>query len=288
MRPFVHIAIDGFGPMKLSNGSEFYGLVSTCLITRAVCFQILRDNSGPEAVFALTNMFRETGFPSTIYRDNGKNFLDARNKFLKNFLKTPQDLMAPIQWKVVPPYSPWFNGSTERAVGIAKKALFHALKGLKSHFDAHHILKRAEFIVNSRPLLTLDKEVVTPLELWKSRSPLAVPSDSLHPLSRGVLSMIEARSRQFERIWRAQYLDGLRCDARLKKARILVVGQKLLVPTLLSKRRNWPMAEIVKLFPGEDGIVRVVDLLLDGNVYRRSVKGLIPLETPPPSMSLHT
>lgn len=44
-----------------------------------------------------------------------------------------------------------------------------------------------------------------------------------------------------------------------------------------SFQRTWPMARIVKVYPGKDGHVRAVDVVAQGKVYRRPVHKLVHL-----------
>jgi len=40
--------------------------------------------------------------------------------------------------------------------------------------------------------------------------------------------------------------------------------------------RQWPLARVTKLMPGDDGIVRVVELLCKGKILQRATIHLIP------------
>ena len=48
-----------------------------------------------------------------------------------------------------------------------------------------------------------------------------------------------------------------------------------------TRRGEWPLGRILKTFPGADGRVRVVDVLVRKKTYWRSVHQLIPLEITP-------
>ena len=41
--------------------------------------------------------------------------------------------------------------------------------------------------------------------------------------------------------------------------------------------RTWSLARVVKVYPGKDGLVRVVDLLCQGKVYNRPIHRLVLL-----------
>ncbi len=42
-------------------------------------------------------------------------------------------------------------------------------------------------------------------------------------------------------------------------------------------QRNWPLAVVQEIFPGQDGLVRAVDIRTSKGVYRRPVHKLVPL-----------
>ena len=63
----------------------------------------------------------------------------------------------------------------------------------------------------------------------------------------------------------------------LKTKQNVAVGDIVLYLAPDTPRRNWPLGKVMEVFPGADGCVRVVDLLVQGKVYRRSVHHLLPL-----------
>ena len=44
------------------------------------------------------------------------------------------------------------------------------------------------------------------------------------------------------------------------------------------KRGQWRTGKVVAVFPGEDGLVRAVDVEFDGVIYRRGIQKLCLLE----------
>ena len=42
-------------------------------------------------------------------------------------------------------------------------------------------------------------------------------------------------------------------------------------------RGRWPLGRVLNVFPGQDGVVRVVDVKVRGKVYRRPAHNLIAL-----------
>ena len=41
--------------------------------------------------------------------------------------------------------------------------------------------------------------------------------------------------------------------------------------------RIWPLGRVIKVYPGPDGLVRTVDLLINGKTYRRPICKLVHL-----------
>ena len=52
---------------------------------------------------------------------------------------------------------------------------------------------------------------------------------------------------------------------------VVVVREDGMVPTL------WPLARVVRVYPGKDGLVRVVDVKTSKSVYKRPVTKLVVL-----------
>ena len=51
---------------------------------------------------------------------------------------------------------------------------------------------------------------------------------------------------------------------------VLLIEDKIL-PT------KWPLARVIKVYPGSDGVVRIVDIKTAEGLYRRPVRKLAPL-----------
>ncbi len=52
---------------------------------------------------------------------------------------------------------------------------------------------------------------------------------------------------------------------------VVVLIEDGLTPT------RWPLARVMKVYPGNDGVVRVVDIMTSRETYRRLVHKLAPL-----------
>ena len=65
-----------------------------------------------------------------------------------------------------------------------------------------------------------------------------------------------------------------------REMRPVAVGDVVLVIQQDSARGRWPLGRIQAVFPGADGYVRAVDVLVQGTTYRRPIVRICPLELP--------
>ena len=57
----------------------------------------------------------------------------------------------------------------------------------------------------------------------------------------------------------------------------IAVGDIVLVMASDTPRGRWPLGRVSEIFPGADGNVRVVDVIVSGKAYRRPITVLVPL-----------
>ncbi|XP_046843232.1 uncharacterized protein LOC124437283 [Xenia sp. Carnegie-2017] len=79
--PFHYTACDYFGPLTVKVGrnkrTKHYGVIFTCLNTRAVHLEIATDCSAMEFIQTLRRFFSIRGYPAEILSDNGTQFVGA-------------------------------------------------------------------------------------------------------------------------------------------------------------------------------------------------------------------
>lgn len=84
--------------------------------------------------------------------------------------------------------------------------------------------------------------------------------------------------QHFWKIWRVEYLSTLQRRGKWTKSSTdpkegdLVLLKDDNVPVL-----QWPLARIIKLHPGEDGVVRVMTIKIGGSEFKRPAVKLAPL-----------
>ncbi|GFY70989.1 uncharacterized protein TNIN_221881 [Trichonephila inaurata madagascariensis] len=69
---------------------------------------------------------------------------------------------------------------------------------------------------------------------------------------------------------------------KVRKASSIKEGDIVLVGDTNSKRINWPLGKVKNIYPGKDGIVRVVEIKTKNGTFLRPVQRLYPLEVGEP------
>ncbi|XP_067942117.1 uncharacterized protein [Watersipora subatra] len=84
--PCTHTGVDVFGAFKVKdnrNKSKRYGLLFTCMASRAVHLEVLEDMTPDCYINSLHSFLAIRGPVSVLYSDNGTNFIRASNEFEK-------------------------------------------------------------------------------------------------------------------------------------------------------------------------------------------------------------
>jgi len=154
--------------MFLKDKQKAWFVVFTCSVYRAVHLELITSLSTEAFLQGLRRFIPRRGRPSVIYSDNGTNFEGASNAFRKLDWKkiTEETAVHQIQWKFIPPLSPWLGGFWKRIVGMVKKLLRRILGRASFYYvELQTVMYDCEQIINSRPLtyLSEDTENLTPL-----------------------------------------------------------------------------------------------------------------------------
>lgn len=162
-RAFTNVGIDLFGPIITTVGrrkQKRWGVLFTCLTTRAVHLELAHSLSGESLVMAIENFVNRRGPPKVIRSDNGSNLVWAAKNY-KNRLGRE------ITWRFIPPATPHQGGAWERLVGSVKRALSQLnIPQELSDEQLQNFLIKAEALVNARPLTEIpihpDRPALTP------------------------------------------------------------------------------------------------------------------------------
>ncbi|XP_068225253.1 uncharacterized protein [Palaemon carinicauda] len=199
--------------------------------------------------------------PVTVITDNGSNFL-ARAKFFDQLLmqRDVKEYMAVniIQWKFIALSAPWQGGFYERLIGLTKSCLKKVLFTKRVNADElETVLKEIQCKLNNRPLTYIDAETpiepLAPIHLWCGKIINPMPS-------------VELDSQEDP-----NFLDHTCQDKAPLVGDVVIVERP-------GPQHEWPLGRIVKLYPDKENIIRVVDVLYNGSISKRTIDKLVPLE----------
>ena len=131
---FFFCGIDYFGPVTFIVGrssKKAWGLLFTCMSSRAVHVELVTSLSLNEFVLAFIRFSDLRGPINTIYSDNGSTFQAAAKELpkliepveIKNCLRRKG-----INWEFIPPYAPAQGGVWEAMVKQVKHSLLNILQ----------------------------------------------------------------------------------------------------------------------------------------------------------------
>ena len=273
--PFAHCGIDYFGPFRVAIGrkrDKRWGVLFTCLTTRAVHLEIADSLSADSAIMAIQRMTARRGQPSVFYSDNGTNLRGASEELREALRELDNEKLLNfgakngIKWVFIPPAAPHMGGSWESLVKCVKNALYHTLK---TDAPREEILRtlfaEAEHSVNSRPLFFVssdpdDPEAITPNHILfgaSSREQLPRRYEDLQGSSRKSWARAQGLADVFWRRWRLEYLPTLITRQKwTSESKNLEVGDVVIIYDNLTPRNMWRKGIIQEVFPGEDHRVR--------------------------------
>lgn len=286
-RAFDVTGVDMAGPLYLKGNKKVWIAVFSCAVTRGVHLELCSGLTTEVFISSLRRFIARRGRPSTVYSDNGLNFVGTAN-MLKNldwnnvleFATLKQ-----INWKFNPPTASWWGGFWERIIGIIKPMLRSVLGSARvNNEQLSTILCDIESTINNRPLTyTLESDELVPLtpdllirNCGKSEVADLDAIDRKHVVLqyRNIQSVREELRRRFQK----EYLAMLVHTCKNRKSRNVTVGEIVLIGCDNKKRLEWPMGRVEEVMQGRDGQVRVARLKTQGGELLRPVQRLYPLE----------
>ncbi|XP_075157847.1 uncharacterized protein LOC142231112 [Haematobia irritans] len=296
--PFHITGVDFAGPFEIKSSClrkspllKGYVSIFVCFATKAIHLEPCSDLSTAAFEAAFSRFVGRRGLPRRVVSDNGRNFLGASRKMLKEFrtfiIGAASDIAQKytshgFEWQFIPPYAPHMGGLWESAV-----------KSFKHHFKriagAHRftfeqfatVLARIEGVLNSRPISSVSEDptdltALTPGHFLKGSPIMAFPepvTQNLSLLNRW--TKLKAIHRQFATRWKEDYLKALHkrykwknLTSNLKIGDLVVVMDDLLPPS------DWRLGRIVKTHHGSDNNIRVADVKIAKGVITRPIAKL--------------
>lgn len=284
--PFANAGMDLFSPMYLKDGSKVWGFLVTCAVFRCVRLDLV-DSLSTESFVRALRRFLARNKCKYLYSDCGTNFMGLVNQLDKIDWSRVADFASAqrLTMKQAPPNAPWYGGFFERLVGVVKMSLRKTVGVAALTLDElQTVLVECEAIVNARPLAwyngedVRDLQALTPAHFLQESPGTGAPelsildSQSLNHRVRYLQGVREQLKRRFEN----EYLSLL---AQRKQGKVdeVKVGEIVLVESG-EKRQLWPLARVVELFKGKDGVSRVARVKTQRSELIRPLQRLYRLE----------
>ncbi|XP_011173132.1 uncharacterized protein LOC105205463 [Solenopsis invicta] len=193
-----------------------------------------------------------------------------------------------VEWRYIPPRAPNFGGIWESNVKSIKRHLYRVIGDSKLTYEQlTTVLASIEACLNSRPISALssdpnDASALTPGHFIIGRPLVAPPEPFTETDQAGQpcsgWHLLRLMRSHFWRRWRSNYLAQLQQRAKwLKPNRQLQVGDLVLFKDKLAPPTKWPLARVVQLHPGKDGLTRVATIRSSTSELMRPVNRLILL-----------
>ena len=280
--PFSSTGIDYFGPFLVRRGrseEKRYGIVFTCLASRAVHFEVAHSLDTSSFINALRRFIARRGEVKSIFSDNGTNLVGGCAELKSSINKWNQSdigkelIQRSIDWKFNPPSASHFGGIWEREIRTARKILYTMMQSNhSSRLNDENLLTfmcEVEAIMNSRPLTVVSANAVDLLPLTPNHLLLLSIKKGLPPgtfeshdqYCKKRWRYVQCLADEFWKRWRKEYVRDLQQRCKWKKTvPNLNVNDVVLVVESNLPRNQWCVGRISELILSKDNLVRAAKI----------------------------
>ena len=266
-----------------------WGLVFTCLNSRAIHIEVLESMDTSAFICALRRFLSIRGPTATRRCDRGSNFVGAKSELEQALKEMDEGAVKTYladqgcEWCLNPPHASHFGGVWERQIGTIRRALDAMLLELGKPQLTHELLvtllAEVSAIVNARPIATISSDIDDPQPLspsmlltLKSR-PLFPPPGNFTPQelhARRHWKRAQYLADQFWVRWHWEYLQSLQKRPKWnKRKRNLATGDIVIIRDKEAHCNDWQIGKVVEAIASDDGEVRKANVL-----QRRSLQDL--------------
>ncbi|KAL7842541.1 hypothetical protein SRHO_G00068440 [Serrasalmus rhombeus] len=289
--PFTYCGIDCFGPFYVKDGrkeSKRYGLLFTCLCSRAVHIELLEEMTTDFFIIALRAFIAIRGNVRQLRCDQGTNFVGARREFIEALKEMDQERLKILgcEFFMNPPSASHMGGAWERQIRTIRSVLTSILDQSSNRLDTSSL--RTYFyevmaIINSRPLTAhllndpMGPQPLSPNHILTMKSSIILPPpgkferEDLYLRKRW--RKVQHLANEFWSRWRKEYLLNLQPRQKWqRKRRNAKVNDIVIVQDDTAPRTEWKLAKVTKVYPAEDGYVRKLQLLISDSTLDKEGK----------------
>ena len=274
-----YTALDLFGPFPIKgevnkrSSGKGYGVIFTCLLTRAVFVDIACDYSTDGFLLVFRRFVCIRGYPAKIFSDPGSQLTPVPRELKEMFNEFDWDRIRDItanhglEWKFTPPEGPWYNGCCEALVRSVKKCIQHAIGPNRLTFtEIQTVFYECANVVNERPIGTTPSSVqdgtyLSPNDILLGRATNKVPTGDFNLTinSRRRLYFVQRLTDSFWKKWIRDYFHTLR-ERKVwhDNQRNVQIDDVVIIKDRDAKRSKWKLGVITAAIPGSDGKVRRV------------------------------
>ena len=282
--PFSNVGFDVFGPWEIATrrlrggaaNAKRWGLVFTCLSSRAIHIELLETMDASSFICALRRFLAIRGPVEKLRCDQGTNFVGGKSQLDDALSEMDQTRIQRftaeqgVVWIFNPPHASHFGGAWERQIGTIRRVLDAMLLEIGRAQLTHELLvtlmAEVTGIVNSRPIATIPSDIDEPQPLtpamlltMKTRPLAPTPGHFVRQdlYARNWWRKAQYLADQFWVRWRKEYLQNLQNRTKWeKRERNLAVGDIVLVKEDNAHRNDWLLGKIIEVTPSSDGKVR--------------------------------
>ncbi|XP_074112202.1 uncharacterized protein LOC141535931 [Cotesia typhae] len=181
------------------------------------------------------------------------------------------------------------GGKWEAAVKSVKRHLQSSISETSFTFeDFSTLLAQVEAVLNSRPLSALsddpeDLSALTPGHFIRGAALNSIPEPSLTSVNESRLSQFQRIQERFQQFWNRWSTECLSAHQSISKWRNqqddIKIGSLVLITDERFPPSKWPLARVIQLHPGKDGLTRVATLKTATTTLTRPIikLALLPL-----------
>ncbi|XP_038549580.1 uncharacterized protein LOC119883123 [Micropterus salmoides] len=279
--PFTYCGLDCFGPFIVKEGRKElkrYGLLFTCLCSRAVHIETLDDLTTDAFMNALRTFVAIRGPVRQLRCDQGTNFMGARRLFSELLKGIDQERQRAFGCEFVTnvPSASHMGGVWERQIRTIRSILTVMLDKSASRLDTTSLrtfLYETMAIINSRPLSvehlhdSNGPEPLTPNHILTMKSSVILPppgqfcKEDLYLRKRW--RRVQFLADEFWQRWKREYLLNLQQRQKWQRTtRNSQVDDIVILQDDSSPRNEWKLARVVEVHPSADSMVRKLKLLV--------------------------
>jgi hypothetical protein len=303
MPPFHCTGVDVCGPFEIKRARAIvkrYVVTFICMTSCAVHLEVANSLDTDSFINCLRRFLSRKPKPKKLFSDNATNFHGAEKELTRSIEEWNQEQITThlvqqgIEWHYNAPLASHQGGLWERSI----RSFRRVMNGLCTPDSFQRLddegfvtlVCEAEFIMNNRPLTKVsddidDEDPITPNHLLLLRDQQC----SLPPgifqredqYQRRRWRLVQYLTDQFWNKWRRDYLSELQKRSKWQtKKENLKPNDLVLMIDPVAPRNEWMIARVVQTYPGEDDLVRSVEVLArNGQKYTRPVQKLCLLES---------